>query len=394
MRRLALTGALLMLCTNTATGCRQQEKQEVTPEVLMDAVDKNMKEVNSASSSLEIEVELEDVLDHTRIRMDMDMENTVSPRAGHAKGRAEVKLNDNLVSSNMEIYQVEEGDKYVTYSSLYEQWSRTESENSPSSSGTETDFFQSARAEIEDFTLAKQPVKVREKTCYEIYGDMQGKKLMDFLGEEMIQAYGLVDLPDQDALDTLEIPVTVDIYKKEKLPARIIVDMTEIMDELYQSYGKTTNVNFYNIELVYQGYDDVKPIQVPESVKQVVNGYECSNNRINHIQRRKSMFLFRKKEMDIAAAKQFWKWFVENEQWIIDNVSSNGVEVVWAIDAQIKPVFPYFKKELEFQLGFNHGIGEFFFFHFGNKNLISDAQKLDELMPESLREKWSFIIEK
>ena len=28
MRRLALTGALLMLCTNTAAGCRQQEKQE------------------------------------------------------------------------------------------------------------------------------------------------------------------------------------------------------------------------------------------------------------------------------------------------------------------------------------------------------------------------------
>ena len=224
----------------------------------MDAVDKNMKEVNSASSSLEIEVELEDVLDHTRIRMDMDMENTVSPRAGHAKGRAEVKLNDNLVSSNMEIYQVEEGDKYVTYSSLYEQWSRTESENSSSSSGTETD--------------AKQPVKVREKTCYEIYGDMQGKKLMDFLGEEMIQAYGLVDLLDQDALDTLEIPVTVDIYKKEKLPARIIVDMTDVMDELYQSFGKTTNVNFYNIELVYNGYDNVGQIQVPEDVKQAVNG--------------------------------------------------------------------------------------------------------------------------
>ena len=101
---------------------------------------------------------------------------------------------------------------------------------------------------------------------------MQGKKLMDFLGEEMIQAYGLVDLPDQNALDTLEIPVTIDIYKKEQLPARIIVDMTEVMDELYQSYGKTTNVNFYNIELVYQGYDDVKPIQVPESVKQAVNG--------------------------------------------------------------------------------------------------------------------------
>ena len=271
MYRWVLIGVLLMLCVNTASGCRQQEKQKMTPKLLMDAVDRNMREVNSASSSLEIEVELEDVLDHTRIRMDMDMENTVSPRAGHAKGTAEVKLNENLVSSNMEIYQVEEEDKYVTYSSLYNQWTRVEQENHASFGGTETDFFQSARAEIEDFTLAGQPVKVQEKSCYEIYGDMQGKKLMDFLGREMIQAYGLVDLPDQNALDTLEIPVTIDIYKKEQLPARIIVDMTEVMDELYQSYGKTTNVNFYNIELVYQGYDDVKPIQVPESVKQAVN---------------------------------------------------------------------------------------------------------------------------
>lgn len=86
MCRLALTGALLLLCTNTAAGCRQQEKQEVTPEVLMDAVDKNMKEVNSASSSLEIEVELEDVLVNTRIRMDMDMENTVSPEQDTQRG--------------------------------------------------------------------------------------------------------------------------------------------------------------------------------------------------------------------------------------------------------------------------------------------------------------------
>lgn len=106
------------------------------------------------------------------------------------------------------------------------------------------------------------------------------------------------------------------------------------------------------------------------------------------------MFLFAKKEMDIIAAKKFWNWFVENEQWIIDNINTNGMDVIWAIDAQIKPVFPYFKKELEFQLGFNNGIGEFFFFHFGNKNLISDAQKLNKLMPESLRKNWTFIAEK
>ncbi|MDO4453309.1 MAG: hypothetical protein Q4B90_02320 [Eubacteriales bacterium] len=106
------------------------------------------------------------------------------------------------------------------------------------------------------------------------------------------------------------------------------------------------------------------------------------------------MSLWAKKEMDLTAAKQFWKWFDENEQWIIENIKTNGMDVVWAVDAQIKPVFPYFRKELEFQLGYNDGVGEFFFFHFGNRNLISDAEKLKELMPESLREHWKFILEK
>ena len=50
---------------------------------------------------------------------------------------------------------------------------------------------------------------------------------MDFLGEEMIQAYGLVDLPDQDALDTLGDSGYGGYLQKRKAAGRIIVDMTE-----------------------------------------------------------------------------------------------------------------------------------------------------------------------
>ena len=70
------------------------------------------------------------------------------------------------------------------------------------------------------------------------------------------------------------------------------------------------------------------------------------------------------------------------------------MDVIWAIDARIKPVFPYFRKELEFQLGFNDGKGEFFFFHFGNRNLIQDGQILKSMMPASLAEHWTFIMER
>ena len=103
--------------------------------------------------------------------------------------------------------------------------------------------------------------------------------------------------------------------------------------------------------------------------------------------------LFLKKEMNVEAAEAFWRWFSENEEWIITTSKSEGMKVVWAVDEKIKPVFPYFKKELEFQLGFNDGKGEFFFFHLGDKNLIRDGKTFGKMMPESLMERWTYILE-
>ena len=102
---------------------------------------------------------------------------------------------------------------------------------------------------------------------------------------------------------------------------------------------------------------------------------------------------FAKKVMDEAAAKAFWEWFSEKETWIIDCIANHDSAFVWAIDEQLKPIFPYFKGELEFQLGYNNGVGEFFFFHFGKKELMRDAQMLGEMMPSALAERWKFIME-
>lgn len=103
------------------------------------------------------------------------------------------------------------------------------------------------------------------------------------------------------------------------------------------------------------------------------------------------MSFFSKKEMDTNAAKEFWNWFSEKEEWIKSNINTNGTDVIWAIDEQIKPVFPYFKKELEFQLGYNDGVGEFFFFHFNDKNLMRDAETFKNMIPAKLSENWTII---
>ena len=65
----------------------------------------------------------------------------------------------------------------------------------------------------------------------------------------------------------LAVPVTIDVYQEELLPARVIVDMTDVMNDLYDEYGKSTNVNDFTIQLGYTGFDNVGEIQVPQEVK-------------------------------------------------------------------------------------------------------------------------------
>ncbi len=103
--------------------------------------------------------------------------------------------------------------------------------------------------------------------------------------------------------------------------------------------------------------------------------------------------IFTKKVMNEELAKEFWLWFEEKEDWIKECISNGNIEFIGEIDKRLKPIFPYFKKELEFLLGYNDGIGEFYFYHFYNKDLMRDGEKLKALMPSSIASKWKFILE-
>ena len=54
------------------------------------------------------------------------------------------------------------------------------------------------------------------------------------------------------------------------LPAKIVVDMSDVLNELYDSFGETTKVNLYSIELKFTDYNQVEEIQVPDEVKNAV----------------------------------------------------------------------------------------------------------------------------
>lgn len=232
----------------------------------------NLKDVESFSNTVKADIKMEDVVHVTEVSMDMKMENTLEPRAGHARGTANVNFRGVRLSSDMEIYQVKEEEEYVTYSSMDGVWSREASkEEKTSGLSLDSGMLQKMGEATDSFHIAEETVDVNGKECYQMYGEVTGEEIMGLLGKEMIHAYGLVEIPDEEAIADLTVPVTFDIYKEEILPARIIVDMTDVLNDLYDEYGETTDVNDFTVELGFTEYNSVGKILVPEEVKELVN---------------------------------------------------------------------------------------------------------------------------
>lgn len=97
---------------------------------------------------------------------------------------------------------------------------------------------------------------------------------------------------------------------------------------------------------------------------------------------------FRKTRMDITAAQVFWKWFAENEEWIIDNIPKDPQNVILTINEFITPVFPYYYYQLDFEVGVDR---ELSVFDCGYIELRRDIKRFKKMMPADLKQRWTFL---
>lgn len=103
--------------------------------------------------------------------------------------------------------------------------------------------------------------------------------------------------------------------------------------------------------------------------------------------------IFKKKEMNISAAKSFWDWYLQHDALLTNKMKSPTIDIIYLIDSQLSPVFPYFK-DMQFEVGgYKDGKYEFILFHCGNKNLARDAETLKNMMPNELSDHIIFKIE-
>lgn len=265
-KRFAAAGFAAAMTAAMISGCGGGTK--ATPENLFKDMNENAKDVESMLCNLAVELGMSYESESVGIGIDMDLEATNDPAAAHADGSLDLESPDGSIGVNFEAYSVEEDGTYVVYAGSQGEWIKMEmDEGDISTFGG--DLYSQLEDMHEDFELDEDLSEVEEKDCFKLTGDISGEYLADVMSEneEVMDEMGASDMLDMDALAEAKIPCTVEIYKDDILPARINMDLQDILVTVMGEEGEDIEVSDFYIEITYVEYDKVKEIEVPDEAK-------------------------------------------------------------------------------------------------------------------------------
>lgn len=129
-----------------------------------------------------------------------------------------------------------------------------------------------------DAELLEETVTVNDQEAWEIHTDLQGALL-----KEMLQKSGgsLPFDPDSIQWDEVTIPSQIFIYKESELPARMVLDCTdlgtaafgEFLSKAVQEFplgDLSTEIAKSTLDLTFSRYDEVETFEIPQEARQAV----------------------------------------------------------------------------------------------------------------------------
>lgn len=221
---------------------------------------KNQQKVNSVAADISLDMTMgisQNDLDMSLdVAMDMGLEAIKNPQAYHMK--AEVDLGSLGGKNTLELFAKENksGTKITTYTSTNGEWTKSEAkaEDEPADEITDLEHFHS-----DDLVLEKETKKIDGKEAFAIKSTVSGKDLeesglLDFVGGEDLG----VDLSETEA------DVTLMIYKEEKLPAYVSIELKNNAEDSTKSDDEAQAfLSSMKCEITYKDYNQVKKITVP-----------------------------------------------------------------------------------------------------------------------------------
>lgn len=257
--------AILVLAM-LVSGCGKK----ATPEALLKDIAAKMKDVESTSTNMLLEIAVSAEGEAVELKMDIDSDAVLKSAESYAKGNIDVNMLGMKNAIEMELYQVEEDGKYVNYAGILGQWGRQELDEKPQITTELFDEFGKAFAE---FQLNKNLVKVNGKECFELKGDVSSAVVSYMMYSDLSKEMGLEEYFDEDELEDMKIPCTLAIYKKDVLPAQITLDMKGMFDSM--SGMEEVDVDKCSLVVTYNEYNKVGKIEVPEEVLEEAGGIDA-----------------------------------------------------------------------------------------------------------------------
>lgn len=270
-KKLVALGMTAAMTAGLVAGCGKK----ATPESLLTDMAKNLSEVESTVMNLSIGAEMSDGTDTMGIEMKMDMETILKTQDAHAKGKVNLEMMGSTVGTEIELYNVKEDDKYVTYMKAADQWSKEETdvEDSDSEDASSAGDFEKVTEDIakhaDAFTLSEEKTDVDGKKCFELKGKIDGSEVSDLMEDDMMGDFSSAGM-DSEVLDEMTIPCTIAIYEEELLPAKISFDMKSAMADMAEE--NDLEIGEFYMDITYVEFDSVDEIKVPKDVIEAVEG--------------------------------------------------------------------------------------------------------------------------
>ena len=263
-KKLSVLFAIVLVLALAAAGCGKK----ATPENLLEDVGKNLAKVESVSGDMNMSFSVSLNGETVGTGMELSLEATADPQATHMSGPVTMQMSGEEYQADVELYAVEEDGELATYSGMSGAWSRSTQEMSEDVMNTGT--YEKLAESADSFKLSEDLAEVNGQECFELKGNVEGELLEELMGEELMAANdGKTDLPTEDQIEGASLPCTILIYRDIILPAKISIDMDDIMQETYASFGDSAEAEG-SVEITYSEYDKVEEIRVPDQVLNAV----------------------------------------------------------------------------------------------------------------------------
>ncbi len=263
LKRLLAVVMMMVITTTLAAGCGKKQKTEK----ILEDTQESVEEVESVAGKIKLEMAVEQDAIPMKVDVDMDFESGQKAQASHIKGSLNADFGVGASDFETEIYRVKDGDKFVTYHKMDEQWYKQEGGDN------EELLVESAYKDLEKLadklTVGDKGLEVNGKKCHELTGTIQGKALENMVKSGELGALGIYDFLNGEALSEADIPCTMAIYEEDEKIAYIEMDMKEPMLTIYEEQvGKLEgiDVSVCSLKIEFKEYNSVKSIEVPQEV--------------------------------------------------------------------------------------------------------------------------------